>query len=269
MRRKTNEDIVKALKKDFSIFGRPKVLLMDNGTEFKNLNVKTLCRELNIVQAFCMPYHPQGNSVSERVHRTLKNVMAKLNDKHPNRWPDYLQDCVRIINESVHRSLGTSPFFVHFGFHPLRTIGEVILPSDSTDSSPAAIKALVKQTLSEKTAQYRLGANRNRANDKVTVGEMVWVKNENPIPGTATKLNPHWVGPFKVIEVLHQDKGYVVENPFSGERLERGSERLKKCILREEILVNQEIVPIVPDDREIVIPDRPRRVIRPPVRYTP
>lgn len=269
LKRKTTEDVIKMLRRDFNVFGRPKLLLTDNGLEFKNVNVQKLCKELNIVQTFCMPYHPQGNSVSERVHRTLKGVMAKINDKHPNNWPEYLQDCVRIINESVHSSLGTSPFFVHFGYHPLRTVGEIVLPEGPSHCSGTEIRDIVKETLKGQTRMYLREANKKRGDDFLSVGEMVWIKNETPIPGTATKLNPHWVGPYKVIEVLGQDKGYVVENPFTGDILERGTERLKRCKVENDIVLNQEVVPDVPENVELLVNNRPRRLIRPPICYTP
>ena len=269
LRRKTKEEVVKILQKDFSIFGNPKILVMDNGLEFRNIDVKTVCKDLRIGQAFCMPYHPQGNSVSERVHRTLKTTLSKMNDKHPNKWPEYLQDCVRIINESVHGSLGTTPFFAHFGFHPLRTFGEIVLPSGSNNSSPEVIKNLIRNTLIEQTRKYLDNANKKRNNDRVSLGEWVWIRNETPVPGTATKLNPHWIGPYKVIKVLAQDKGYQVEDPFTGEKLERGSERIKKCYIGNEIIVQPHQVPQVPDITDWAIRDRPRRVIRPPIRYVP
>ena len=268
LRNKMSETIVKILRRDISIFGKPKVLLMDNGLEFKNMNVQLLCKDLGITQAFCMPYHPQGNSVSERIHKTLKSILAKANQQHPNRWPDYLQDCTRIINESVHTSLGTSPFFAHFGFHPLRIVGNMALPSDLSNSSPSAIRALIRQTLKEKTHQYRTNANRKRADDVSVIGDWVWVKNECQMIGTAAKLNPSWIGPYKVIRVLNGDKGYQVEDPFTGTRIERGSEKIKKAVLREDILVQPLIVPQVPEV-EWAVQNRPQRIVQPPCRFIP
>ena len=125
---------------------------MDNVAEFRNLLIQKLRKDVGIMQAFSMPYHPQGNAVAERVHRTLKSCLAKVNEYHPNRWPEVVQDCVRYINESVHLSLGTSPFFAQFGYHPLRTVGEIELPEEESNMSPNAIRELIKQNLEEKNS---------------------------------------------------------------------------------------------------------------------
>ena len=97
MRSKTSREISKCLTRDINMFGRPKVLVMDNGAEFKNLLIQKLCKDVGIVQAFCMPYHPQGNAVTERAHRTLKSCLAKVNENHPNRWPEVLKNVIDIL----------------------------------------------------------------------------------------------------------------------------------------------------------------------------
>ena len=267
MRNKTSQEVGKYLNRDVNMFGRPKVLVMDNGGEFKNLYIQSLCNKLGITQAFSMPYHPQGNAVTERVHRTLKSCIAKVNEKHPNRWPEVVQDCVRIINESVHLSLGTSPFFAHFGYHPLRTVGEVELPEGDITLSPGAVRELIKKNLEEKTASYRLKANLSRREDTVNVNDWVWVKNQRPIPGTAVKLNPSWIGPYKVVKVLGQNKGYEVEDRFTGTKMIRGTEQLK--IFKGDLDIIA--APCETKDDVVLVPEylRPIRNVRPPDRYIP
>lgn len=44
-------------------WGAPKVLLMDNGTEFINRELKAFAKERNIAHATVPPYHPQANPV--------------------------------------------------------------------------------------------------------------------------------------------------------------------------------------------------------------
>ena len=95
MRTKASREISKCLTRDINMFGKPKVLVMDNGAEFKNLLIQKLCKDVGIVQAFCMPYHPQGNAVMERAQRTLKSCLAKVIENYPKiRWPEVLLECV-------------------------------------------------------------------------------------------------------------------------------------------------------------------------------
>ena len=266
MRSKASREISKCLVRDINMFGKPKVLVMDNGAEFKNLLIQKLCKDVGIVQASCMPYHPQGNAVTERAHRTLKSCLAKVNKNHPNRWPEVLQECVRYINESVHLSLGTSPFHAHFGYHPLRVVGEVELPEEEPHMSPRIMRELIRQSLEETTASYRLKANVARKEETVEVDDWVWIKNNSPIPGTAVKLNPSWTGPYKVVKVLGQGKGYEVEDRFTGKIFVRSTEQLKRfkgdldviaapCEVRDEWVIDDYL--------------RPRRNIRSPDRFVP
>ena len=92
MRTKTSREISKCLTRDINTLGKPKVFVIYNGVGFKNLLIQKLCRDVGIVQAFCMPYHPQGNAVMERAQRSLKSCLAQVNENHPNRWPEVLQD---------------------------------------------------------------------------------------------------------------------------------------------------------------------------------
>ncbi len=61
-----------------SDFGVAKVVLVDNGREFTSQTFHSLCNSQNITIAYTTPYHPQGNSITERMHRTLKSILACL-----------------------------------------------------------------------------------------------------------------------------------------------------------------------------------------------
>ena len=47
----------------------PVTIVTDNGTEFKNSVMETLCQNLNIKHIFTSTYHPEGNGKTERFHR--------------------------------------------------------------------------------------------------------------------------------------------------------------------------------------------------------
>ena len=240
LRNKNFNSIIKALKQDLSIFGIPQIALSDNGSEFTNSEFRKYCKQVGIQQVMCLPYHPRGNSVLERAHRTLKSVLAMLSKEHPNRWPVYLPESVRILNESVHTSLGTSPFFVQFGYHPIRVVGTLLLPEEmegNLNSQNLELKQKIKETIEAQTAIYRDRANIKRENsNRLKVGELAWVYVEEPIPGTAVKLNRKWKGPFKVVKVIGNGRAYELENCFDGKLIQRAAGKLKLYIARKEVL---------------------------------
>lgn len=191
LRNKSTKSVIKEFRKDMCVFGKPTTVLMDNGSEFTSREFRTLCTQMGINQAFCMPYNPQGNSVLERAHRTLKSVLAKLSEKHPNLWVNYLYETVRVINESVHLSLGTSPFFVQYGYHPNREVGKITLPEldEEGSNNDQTIQEIIQENIRKNTQDYRIKANMKRKEEKLVVGNVAWIFNKETLPGTATKLN--------------------------------------------------------------------------------
>lgn len=57
--------------------GPPDEVLMDNSTAFRSFRVAELCREWNVNRRFRAAYRPEGNSIVERSHRTIKRMAAR------------------------------------------------------------------------------------------------------------------------------------------------------------------------------------------------
>ena len=70
-------------------FGTPR-LLSDRGREFVGEVWGKLTRFLGIQRLLTSPYHPEGNSINERSHQTINNMLrARLLDGTPSRtWVD-------------------------------------------------------------------------------------------------------------------------------------------------------------------------------------
>ena len=60
----------------FSVFSAPETLHSDQGSEFENEVVKELQSVFTFKMTRTSAYRPQGNSVLERVHSTLDNILA-------------------------------------------------------------------------------------------------------------------------------------------------------------------------------------------------
>ncbi len=79
------------------------------------------------------PYHPQGNSISERMHKTMESVLATLCKGQPAVWPRYIKKCKKILNSAVHEATGKQPHFLMFNRRLSRLIG-VELPQLRQDA---------------------------------------------------------------------------------------------------------------------------------------
>ena len=66
-------------------FGTPHRLLSDRGHEFVGEVWGKLTRSLGIQRLLTSPYHPEGNSINDRSHRTINNMLrARLLDGTPS-----------------------------------------------------------------------------------------------------------------------------------------------------------------------------------------
>ena len=57
-------------------FGKWKIFQTDNGTEFKNAELKTFLENEGIKQIFSRLFHPQSNGAIEAVHKSVKKYLA-------------------------------------------------------------------------------------------------------------------------------------------------------------------------------------------------
>lgn len=69
LRSRHAEEVVRAIKSYLGDYGVPKVLFADNACEFRSQLLTELCPTHGIEMVFSTPYHPCGNSITERLHR--------------------------------------------------------------------------------------------------------------------------------------------------------------------------------------------------------
>ena len=96
--------MVEALGQYVAEYVAPEGIVLDNGGEFTSNAFQKFCQEHLITLYYTTPYHPRGNTVTERMHRTLQAILAALCQGHPLRWPRLLQTCQTTINAAVHTS---------------------------------------------------------------------------------------------------------------------------------------------------------------------
>ena len=64
---------IELLRKSFSTFGLPEVVVSDNGTGFKSEEFEAFLRANRVKHVCTPPYHPSSNGLVERAVQTLKN----------------------------------------------------------------------------------------------------------------------------------------------------------------------------------------------------
>ncbi len=93
----------------FCPFTTPRVLLSDNGMEFKNQLLSDICTQYNITQTYITAHHPASNGLVERTNRKILEILRHLAGKFQETWEDWLPQV------AVNSSLGKTPHYIIFG----------------------------------------------------------------------------------------------------------------------------------------------------------
>lgn len=130
----TAEEVCKALMRIFIRIGIPRVIVADNGTNMTADLTTRFCKDLGIELRHSTPYHPQGNSLVERLNGTIKRCIHHVinKSKNPRSWHEKLPYVLFAIREIPNETTGLSAFQLTFG-RLLR--GPLAVLSDNWSSS--------------------------------------------------------------------------------------------------------------------------------------
>ncbi len=117
------------------LYTTPRVLLSDNGTEFKNRILADICSQYNIKQTFITAHHPACNGLVERTNRKVLEILWHLAGHLHRTSEDWLSQVAASINVSVNSSTGKTPHYIVFGYDK-RLPYDVLLQSHSALYNP-------------------------------------------------------------------------------------------------------------------------------------
>ena len=100
--------------KFFSVFGFPRRLMSDQASEFTGQVISELCDLLGITKIRMSPYHQQTNGTIEKVHQTLRRMIAKMDSEKRAKWPSHLGPILIAYNATRSLITGYSPYFLMF-----------------------------------------------------------------------------------------------------------------------------------------------------------
>ncbi|SGY11864.1 BQ5605_C011g06299 [Microbotryum silenes-dioicae] len=122
-------------------FGMPRVLVSDRDKLFTSEFWRAYTGRMGTKLAMSTAFHPQTDGRSERTNRTVIQVLRTMVNRRQNDWSKHLATVEFVINSSVNRSTGKTPFEVVLGFTPeLTPIAPVY---DSTVSQ--AVESIMEQ----------------------------------------------------------------------------------------------------------------------------
>ena len=182
-------------------FGTSRRLLSDRGREFMGEVWNKLTCSPGIQRLLTSPYHPEGNSINERSHRTIDNMVRdRLLDGTPSRtWVDKIPGIMLALNAMAHEPHG-------FSASMIATEREPILPPDLEGDAcaspslddPASYVEAVKKRLTL-THQQMAPPPAPVATNPYQEGSLIFAMTTPP--ERTNKMAPRWKGPFVVRRV--------------------------------------------------------------------
>lgn len=234
LRAATATSVAKHLENDvFLIFGIPKYVICDNGSEFSGRPVKTLAAEYKVKILYNASRHPQANPV-ERINKTLGNMLRSYVKENHRLWDKDLAKFGFALRSARHEATGYTPSFLNFG----REMNlNVEVSKEDTAAIPeildnsqygAKLKDLQKiyNEVGEKLSRtYNKNAERynlRRRHIEFKEQDRVWKRSFAQSDATrnfAAKLAPRFNGPYIIskrisplIYELQDEKGKVIGN---------------------------------------------------------
>ena len=179
-------------------FGTPRRLLSDRGREFVGDVWGKLMRSLGIQCILTSPYHPEGNAINERSHRTLNNMLRArlLEGTSSKAWVEKVPGIMLALNAMSHEPHGFSASMVATGREPTLPpdVQHDANASPSVDDLTAYVEALNQRL--KLTHQQMATPPPPAIVNPYQEGNLIFTM--TPPPERSSNLTPRWKGPFRV-----------------------------------------------------------------------
>eukprot|EP00768_Dysnectes_brevis_P003397 gnl/Dysnectes_brevis/2435_a2898_1325.p1 GENE.gnl/Dysnectes_brevis/2435_a2898_1325~~gnl/Dysnectes_brevis/2435_a2898_1325.p1 ORF type:complete len:1476 (+),score=163.58 gnl/Dysnectes_brevis/2435_a2898_1325:352-4428(+) len=197
-------------------YGPPTTIQTDRGGEFTHNSSEAFHELVGSVHHLTLPYHPQGNGAVERANAEVtRHLRAILQDQQDiSNWIEKLPLAQYLVNTTVSRATGFSPFEVMFGTDSLplmrrgsEAISKLAAAYPSRSSMSSYLKELQESTSSLRrrvaARQQAVYASRVRPLPKTPAymaGDQVWMCLDTPWSRPTHKLACKRLGPVTVVD---------------------------------------------------------------------
>ncbi|KAJ1573261.1 hypothetical protein NDA12_005891 [Ustilago hordei] len=189
------------------LFGYPDHMVSDRGRQFISGAWKAFAEQMGVKHSLSTAYHPQTDGQTERVNQVIEQYLRMYCNYEQNDWADLLDTAAFVYNNTVHNSIGVSPFFACYGWNPK---AHPDIPQRLGVNDPGCFEYLMDGKERCKYLQEQIREAQRRSVDQYNrkhkdiefkVGDMVYINRRNwktrrPTP----KLDTRFAGPYPVQE---------------------------------------------------------------------
>ena len=192
------------LEKIILIHGAPRQILSDRGKVFQSELVRELGHIMGVRNQFTTAYHPQCNGLTERLNKTIADMLSVYCNIEQTDWCSYVPFVTFAYNTAIQDSTRLSPFMIIFA-------REATLPSDAaltegdevTDTlqlreKALAIRATAVENLHKRQEKDKVRFDKKHRDLEFNVGDKVKIFIPVRKVGRSEKLLLKWFGPYKI-----------------------------------------------------------------------
>ena len=223
------------LKHWVAIFGAPKMIISDGGSNLNSKIMSSFCAKFNVTKKTTCPYHPQSNGIIERSFRTIKDMVYASCKSSGKDWVDVLPHIEIGLRASFNKTTGYSPYEVLFG-------AKMPLPQTKVNDATGghvkehfgricSIKKVIREAIKKKQDVNCISL----VTPQFKVGDLVLVRKFRPMK--ENMLQAKYFGPCTVTEILGP-KSYRVR--YQDRVFMRSGDHLKKYYSTDENVCNRQ-----------------------------
>ncbi|UYV79514.1 hypothetical protein LAZ67_17002951, partial [Cordylochernes scorpioides] len=191
--------------------GAPQQIITDRGTNFMSQIIKEINNLSGINHLKTTAYHPQTNGLTERLNKTLTDMLSMYVDVEQKNWDEVLPFVTFAYNTAKQETTGFSPFFLVHGREAETTL-DTLLPYQDNDDVGDYVQHLIT-TAEEARNLAQLHLYRGQEKDRkyydrkhrpvdYNVGDLVWLFIPVRKVGLSEKLIKKYFGPYRITRKL-------------------------------------------------------------------
>lgn len=208
---------LKVLENIFYDFGLPSRIISDRGTSFTSATFKKFCDLHGIKHTLNAVACPRANGQAERCNQTILNSLTKYNIYNDERdWDMHLGKLQWSLNNTINATTQKTPSEAFFGMKLRDSLGNKLsidtgVHLENLEDIRNTISTNIQASQDKQKRQHDAG----RAPATIyKEGDLVKITRTNFYnKGNSTKLLSKFVGPYKILEVLGNDRYKIVEIP--------------------------------------------------------
>lgn len=191
--------------------GAPSAVITDRGTAFTAELMQDVLQLTHSSHRKSTAYHPQTNGLTERLNRTLADMLSMYVDVEHKMWDEILPYVTFAYNTAVQETTQFTPFELVYGRHVTSTLDAMLPVDDNSPTSEHVEEFVQRAEEARQLARHRIRSqqhtdtlryNQGRRDVHYNTGDCVWVWTPIRRRGLSEKLLRRYFGPYKVTRRL-------------------------------------------------------------------